>query len=120
MLFWQHKFNSAILHPCSALHQDIHHVRSCGDAACLRNVVVAAGALILPCERRQVENYNSTAGAIRSKGERAWMTTAASSFCVYASAILPARGMAVALQHRCVAAALLIVGAEMVYGPRTG
>ena len=56
------------------------------------NVEVGGGVLSLRSERRQVKGYNFTTGAIRTKGKRSWTATAASSFRVCVSALLPGEG----------------------------
>jgi hypothetical protein len=94
-LDWQDEFDGDSLNASSWSALDLHtyDIGSCRDAVCLPdNVQVAGGALLLRSERRQVQGYNFTTGAVRTKGKRSWTATAESSFRVCVSAILPGEG----------------------------
>ena len=94
-LDWLEEFDGVALNASSwsALDLQTYDIGCCRDAACLPdNVLVAGGALHLSSERRRVEGYNFTTGAVRTKGKRSWTATAASAFRVCVSASLPGGG----------------------------
>ena len=92
MLDWQDEFDGVSLNTSSwsALDLLTWDIGCCRDAACLAdNVQVSGGALHLLSDQRVVKGHNFTTAAINTKGKRSWTASAASSFRVCVSAVLP-------------------------------